>query len=293
MSAVRNERTTVLECRPERDRHDVEDQPARRRRGSPDARRTSSSSRSRRSRRPAAISSRRAAHARLGDLRRPRALRPRSRRSSPCTRRGTSRTTRRRLPRRRRRSLLPPELVALIPLVQHVPEWLKERYPWQIAGVQHLQLHARRSLAAWGVAHVDPRPRAGGRPRPTCASRSPALAACVVFVGAEPRPARADAEARARPHAPRDRPLHVREPLDRPRARRARRLARGVLALEPVADPVRARAARPRPPLAVACPRSRRRRASTRRPASSTRATSPPRSPRSSRAPSASSGRCR
>ncbi|MDQ3994274.1 MAG: hypothetical protein M3265_05725, partial [Actinomycetota bacterium] len=28
--------------------------------------------------------------------------------------------------------LLPPELVALLGLVQHVPEWLKMRYPWYI-----------------------------------------------------------------------------------------------------------------------------------------------------------------
>ena len=30
--------------------------------------------------------------------------------------------------------LLPPELLVLIPLVQTVPEWLKERYPWPIQG---------------------------------------------------------------------------------------------------------------------------------------------------------------
>src|SRR5262245_6717151 len=28
--------------------------------------------------------------------------------------------------------LLPPELVALVGIVQHVPEWIKHRYPWYI-----------------------------------------------------------------------------------------------------------------------------------------------------------------
>src|SRR3954463_2807115 len=30
--------------------------------------------------------------------------------------------------------LLPPELVALMGVVQHIPEWLKVRYPWYIQG---------------------------------------------------------------------------------------------------------------------------------------------------------------
>jgi diguanylate cyclase (GGDEF)-like protein/putative nucleotidyltransferase with HDIG domain len=46
--------------------------------------------------------------------------------------------------------LLRPELIVLIPLVQTVPEWLKERYPWfiQIFNVCNYTLN---SLAAWGV----------------------------------------------------------------------------------------------------------------------------------------------
>ncbi|MCW2975860.1 MAG: hypothetical protein JWM06_1141 [Actinomycetia bacterium] len=49
--------------------------------------------------------------------------------------------------------LLPPELLVLIPLVQTIPEWLKERYPWpiQVFNVSNYTLDA---LAAWGVAHV-------------------------------------------------------------------------------------------------------------------------------------------
>ncbi len=47
--------------------------------------------------------------------------------------------------------LLPPELLVLIPLVQTVPEWLKERYPWpiQVFNVSNYTLDA---LAAWGAA---------------------------------------------------------------------------------------------------------------------------------------------
>ena len=48
---------------------------------------------------------------------------------------------------------------------------------------------------------------------------------CVVFVGVNHCAARADAPPRARHLVPRDRPLQLREPLDRPRARRARRRA--------------------------------------------------------------------
>ncbi len=49
--------------------------------------------------------------------------------------------------------LLPPELIVLIPLVQTVPEWLKERYPWpiQVFNVSNYTLDA---LTAWGIAHL-------------------------------------------------------------------------------------------------------------------------------------------
>jgi diguanylate cyclase (GGDEF)-like protein/putative nucleotidyltransferase with HDIG domain len=49
--------------------------------------------------------------------------------------------------------LLPPELIVLIPLAQTVPEWLKERYPWQIQGF-NLSNYTLDALAAWGVAHL-------------------------------------------------------------------------------------------------------------------------------------------
>ncbi|HYA08490.1 MAG TPA: GGDEF domain-containing protein, partial [Gaiellaceae bacterium] len=49
--------------------------------------------------------------------------------------------------------LLPPELLVLIPLVQTVPEWLKERYPWpiQVFNVSNYTLNA---LAMWGAAEL-------------------------------------------------------------------------------------------------------------------------------------------
>jgi diguanylate cyclase (GGDEF)-like protein/putative nucleotidyltransferase with HDIG domain len=46
--------------------------------------------------------------------------------------------------------LLRPELIVLIPLVQTVPEWLKERYPWFIQ-VFNVCNYTLNSLAAWGV----------------------------------------------------------------------------------------------------------------------------------------------
>jgi diguanylate cyclase (GGDEF)-like protein/putative nucleotidyltransferase with HDIG domain len=46
--------------------------------------------------------------------------------------------------------LLPPELIVLIPLVQTVPEWLKERYPWFIQGF-NICNYTLDALAAWGV----------------------------------------------------------------------------------------------------------------------------------------------
>src|SRR2546430_5003044 len=47
--------------------------------------------------------------------------------------------------------LLPPELIVLIPLVQTVPEWLKERTPWPIQGF-NICNYTLDALAAWGVA---------------------------------------------------------------------------------------------------------------------------------------------
>ena len=62
--------------------------------------------------------------------------------------------------------LLPPELVVLMGVVQHVPEWLKHRYPWymQTFNIANYTLDA---LAAWGVARLVLGPDA---PRTGCTS---------------------------------------------------------------------------------------------------------------------------
>ena len=49
--------------------------------------------------------------------------------------------------------LLPPELVALMGVVQHIPEWLKIRYPWYIQGF-NIANYTLNGLAAWGVVHL-------------------------------------------------------------------------------------------------------------------------------------------
>ena len=56
--------------------------------------------------------------------------------------------------------LLPPELVVLIGIVQHVPEWLKERYTWYIQSFNICNF-TLTSLARVGRVPLDPRARTG------------------------------------------------------------------------------------------------------------------------------------
>jgi PAS domain S-box-containing protein len=49
--------------------------------------------------------------------------------------------------------LLPPELVALMGLVQHLPHGLKQRYPWYIQAFNVCN-YTLAGLAAWGSAHL-------------------------------------------------------------------------------------------------------------------------------------------
>jgi diguanylate cyclase (GGDEF)-like protein/putative nucleotidyltransferase with HDIG domain len=49
--------------------------------------------------------------------------------------------------------LLPPELVALMAVVQHVPDWLKHRYPWYIQTF-NICNYTLNGLAAWGAARL-------------------------------------------------------------------------------------------------------------------------------------------
>jgi diguanylate cyclase (GGDEF)-like protein/putative nucleotidyltransferase with HDIG domain len=48
--------------------------------------------------------------------------------------------------------LLPPELVALLALVSHIPDWLKTRYPWYIQSFNILNF-TLALMATWGAAH--------------------------------------------------------------------------------------------------------------------------------------------
>ena len=49
--------------------------------------------------------------------------------------------------------LLPPEFLAPVALIQHIPEWLKERYAWYIQSF-NIANYALDLLAAWAGAHV-------------------------------------------------------------------------------------------------------------------------------------------
>jgi diguanylate cyclase (GGDEF)-like protein len=77
--------------------------------------------------------------------------------------------------------LLPPELIVLIPLIQTVPEWLKERYPWPIQGF-NISNYTLDSLAAWGVAYVIARHGSGLIPDSNARFALAGLAAAVAFV---------------------------------------------------------------------------------------------------------------
>jgi diguanylate cyclase (GGDEF)-like protein/putative nucleotidyltransferase with HDIG domain len=77
--------------------------------------------------------------------------------------------------------LLPPELIVLIPLVQTVPEWLKERYPWPIAGF-NISNYTLDSLAAWGTAYLVNRHGETLIANPEARFAVAGLAAAVAFV---------------------------------------------------------------------------------------------------------------
>ncbi len=77
--------------------------------------------------------------------------------------------------------ILPPELLVLIPLVQTVPEWLKERYPWPIQGF-NISNYTLDALAAWGVAHLIDHRAAGIVANANARFAVAGLAACIVFV---------------------------------------------------------------------------------------------------------------
>ena len=47
--------------------------------------------------------------------------------------------------------VLPPELVVLVPLVQHVPEWLRQRYPWNVEA-SSISCATLAALGSWAAA---------------------------------------------------------------------------------------------------------------------------------------------
>src|SRR4029079_13111649 len=49
--------------------------------------------------------------------------------------------------------LLPPELVALVGIVMHIPEWLKERYAWYIQSF-NICNYTLGNLGTWGAATI-------------------------------------------------------------------------------------------------------------------------------------------
>jgi diguanylate cyclase (GGDEF)-like protein/putative nucleotidyltransferase with HDIG domain len=77
--------------------------------------------------------------------------------------------------------LLPPELIVLIPLVQTIPEWLKERYPWPIQ-VFNISNYTLDGLAAWGISHLIRYHTAGLFHTAHLRFAIAGLAACVSFV---------------------------------------------------------------------------------------------------------------
>src|SRR5438045_2549991 len=77
--------------------------------------------------------------------------------------------------------LLPPELIALMALVQHIPEWLRARYPWYIQTF-NISNYTLASLAAWAAT----RPIVGGHDvggTPTWRIAGGGVIACVLLVG--------------------------------------------------------------------------------------------------------------
>jgi diguanylate cyclase (GGDEF)-like protein/putative nucleotidyltransferase with HDIG domain len=76
--------------------------------------------------------------------------------------------------------LLPPELVVLMGVVQHIPEWLKHRYAWYIQTF-NICNYTLNGLAAWGVARLV-LGQVSNWDEHGLGSASSGLAACIVFV---------------------------------------------------------------------------------------------------------------
>ncbi len=141
--------------------------------------------------------------------------------------------------------LLPPGLVALIPLIQHVPEWLRSRGKWYVQST-NLCVYTIATMAAWGSAHLILGSESLSDDAALCARRHGGLdRARRAQLGA----ARSDDPLRQR--APDALDLLVPDAVDGVRLRRTRSRARRVLDGEPVARPLRDRPAAPDSPGAL------------------------------------------
>jgi diguanylate cyclase (GGDEF)-like protein/putative nucleotidyltransferase with HDIG domain len=76
--------------------------------------------------------------------------------------------------------LLPPELVALMALVQHVPDWLKRRLPFHIQAF-NIANYTVATMGAWATGHAVTAGHLG--PRGGAGALLAGAAACVAFVG--------------------------------------------------------------------------------------------------------------
>jgi diguanylate cyclase (GGDEF)-like protein len=77
--------------------------------------------------------------------------------------------------------LLPPELVVVVCVVQHLPEWVRQRYPWFIQ-VFNIANYMLSGIAAWGVRASFARDGVDITPSAATAGVIAASAAAVTFV---------------------------------------------------------------------------------------------------------------
>jgi diguanylate cyclase (GGDEF)-like protein/putative nucleotidyltransferase with HDIG domain len=79
--------------------------------------------------------------------------------------------------------LLSPQLLLLLPVIQAVPEWLRERYPWPVQGFT-IANYTLDTIAAWGAADLVEKHADGLVADPDARFAVAGLAACIAFVGA-------------------------------------------------------------------------------------------------------------
>jgi diguanylate cyclase (GGDEF)-like protein len=77
--------------------------------------------------------------------------------------------------------LLPPQLVVVVCVAQHVPEWLRQRYPWFIQGF-NIANFVLAGLAAWSVSEAFAKDGVDVTASATTAAVVAASAAAVTFV---------------------------------------------------------------------------------------------------------------